>query len=686
MAREVTMISPKQNGEILSDNLDIPKSDKEDLVDDTFNIHFDQEIHELSNDFCKYYHASNIEDEGMFFAIVYEKSFVVNAKTISLLLKKPVDGINRIVSWSIVRISLDNTERLVVIVDGYNYNNNLLSYVEKNGLISLSSSEKIIAQLTKAIHELSMQGIYGYNICPSNILMSEEGAVLNLREFINSYPYFYEQEQYIAPEIIECLKVSRKTSTCKQDVYALGVTVFYSLSGSSPWTKFLQPEEYNEVRFENGSYKYLMSKQKIPERFRNFLRFTMHDSALIRWDIRKIYDWLEGRADKVIYDSLSDNKYTIGFNDKNYSNPKSLSYAMFRSWEKANKFIRDTKLLQWAGKQNLNSDALAAINSLLDMRYNDPSVNSGSTYSQKLCKLFSILDPSGALRYEMMSVSAESIPETLHYLQISKRKVLVEQLIKIMQDKGWKDYPNNNSAGYLGEDKGDKFHSLSNNINNSSLYNNNERLIYSLNPYLPCLSSVLDGKYVTDIKGLLMALDSYAEKKPNNFHLDRHVFAFVAAKLVLNDDIAPVILPSFPKFADHALVKNLSIINLLHQYEPEVSIVNLCKALGLELIKLSEEYLHNAEFKKNVSAKIETVAQEGNISNIIAIFSNQQEFINDHNGYYEACKKVGFLEEEILRLHTQTNTFNAEAILLGQKTTVFVSYILCLVAIVTIIM
>jgi hypothetical protein len=254
-----------------------------------------------------------------------------------------------------------------------------------------------------------------------------------------------------------------------------------------------------------------------------------------------------------------------------------------------------------------------------------------------------------------------------------------------MQDKSWQNYLNINSAGFLEESKSDDFHYFAAHNNNTSLHKNNERLIYSLNPYLPCLSSILDGKYVTDIKELLLALDSHAQKKPNNFTVDRHISAFIAAKLDLKDNIKPVILSNFPKFAEHLTVKSLSIINLLYQHEPDIKITYICKAIGLELVKLFDQFLHNTEFKKTILAKIQSVAQDGDISQIIAIFSNQQLFIDDYNGYYEACKKAKSLEEEIMTLSTKTNSFNDAAILLGQKTTVLASYILCLVAIVTII-
>jgi hypothetical protein len=190
--------------------------------------------------------------------------------------------------------------------------------------------------------------------------------------------------------------------------------------------------------------------------------------------------------------------------------------------------------------------------------------NGTSIYSdQKLTKLLSIIDPDGSLRYETIAVSAESIPETLQYLQNSKRQNLFEEVIKIIKDKNWQNYTGIYSPGFLEETKGNEFHYLVERNNNKLSHKNNERLIYSLNPYLPCLSSMLNGKYVNNIKELLLALDSYAQKQPNNFIIDRHVSAFIAAKLDLKDNIKPLILLNFPKFTEHHAIKSLSTINLL---------------------------------------------------------------------------------------------------------------------------
>ena len=53
MTQEITKVD-QETSNISLNNLKLPRSDKEDIVDDIFKIHLNEEIHELSNKFCKY--------------------------------------------------------------------------------------------------------------------------------------------------------------------------------------------------------------------------------------------------------------------------------------------------------------------------------------------------------------------------------------------------------------------------------------------------------------------------------------------------------------------------------------------------------------------------------------------------------------------------------------------------------
>ena len=141
---------------------------------------------------------------------------------------------------------------------------------------------------------------------------------------------------------------------------------------------------------------------------------------------------------------------------------------------------------------------------------------------------------------------------------------------------------------------------------------------------------------------------------------------------------------SLVQFSEHPVIRGLSILNLLQQHEPSIEIPNICKAISSDLKQMFEEHLHNVEFKKQTISKIDEISKEGSLEQIIQMLSDQQQFINDYNGYYEACRQAKIIEQKIKALNNQDSIFNG-ALLLGQKTTVLLSYVLCFIVTVTVI-
>lgn len=670
-----------KNGSVL----EVPRSSVDDAVNEVYRIHLNEEVLELSNDFCKYYYSTNSETEEEFFAIVFENDFLHPIKNIDFLSKNRISNLNQIYDYSVVRLSSTKEEHLVVIVDRYNPSDNLASYIASGNTINASQIEELIVKFLDLFSKLSDADIYCYTINPSNILMSN-GEFVALREFVDSYPNFYQAEQYLPAEVIECHPAARYVTNVKSDIYALGVSIFEAYTLKSIWKEHKSIVEYNNARFESTTSKYLLSGTRIPEKLRVFFKWTLHDEANVRWEISQLKEWLSRKVTKSTHESISDNKNTIAFDEVNYSNLKSISYALFNNWPEAIKFIRDNKLFKWVSREQLDSDSLEQIKAIVDKKSESPFVVTNSVNSHiKISKLLALLDPNGPIRYEGIALSAASIPYFVYYLVTENKRELVEKVLKLIKEESWLLYQkNHNAAGYLKKIPAEDYLHLASHIHTGSVVRSVERLAYSLNNNACCYSPTLRGKYVTTIPELLNALDEHAEKNPKKFNVDRNIVAFIAAKLELMDDIKSAILPNFPRFAEHPIIRGLSILNVLEQHEPEIKIPNICNAISSDLKGLFEEHIHNVEFKKRIIAQLTEVAKEANLKKIIEILSDQQQFINDYNGYYEACRKTKLIEEKIKTLSNEDRIFSG-ALLLGQKTTVLVSYVLCFIVTVAVI-
>jgi hypothetical protein len=96
------------------------------------------------------------------------------------------------------------------------------------------------------------------------------------------------------------------------------------------------------------------------------------------------------------------------------------------------------------------------------------------------------------------------------------------------------------------------------------------------------------------------------------------------------------------------------------------------------VVELFNEHLHNIQFKQKLAATLTEDATTGDLSKIVSRLNNQTEFINDYNGYYNACKEVQRLKNQMQFLQLEDRIFD-RAIFLGQKLTVLVSYVLCFI-------
>jgi len=664
----------------------IPRSNTEDMVDNTYKIHLNEEVLELSNEFSKYYYATDNDTQEDVFAIVFEEKFLPQIKAIEFLSQNPIDGLNDVLSYSIVKLSSLKQERLVAIVSSYDIEDNLASYLEHTGPISAQQLENTVGKISSVLSNLADAGIFGCSVNPSNILM-KDGEFFALREFIDAYPNFYQENQYLAPELAECHKAGRLVLNNKSDVYALGVSMIEAHLGKAHWNDHKDIKDYNFARFENTTYKYLLSRIKLPEKQRVFFKYTLHDEAAVRWKASQMHDWLNDNIGKMPHDSLTEVKNTIGFNDSNYSNKKSISYALFTYWNEAIKFIKDNKLFKWASREQFSDNDLDQIQSIVDTKGDTPFVVANTLNSHiKISKLLSILDPDGPIRQENFAISAASMPQFLHYATVSKQKILADNVVKLMKDLAWADYHSHEYAsGHLNSQLADIIGDLAAHTHAGSSAKGTERLIYSLNPNLTCTSLLLKGRYVNTIPELLVSLDSVAEKSVAKFTVDKNIVAFISAKLDLKDEIKAAILPNFPKLSEHPVIRGLSVLNVLQQHEPDIKIPNICKMVSHDLKELLEDSLHNVEFKKKIISKVEEVAKEGSLESVINILSDQQQFINDYNGYYEACRQAKILEQKIKNMTNKNTMFNG-SLLIGQKITVLASYVLCFIVTVAVIM
>ncbi len=669
-------------------SIDITRSYQEDLVSNIYKIDLSESLLEYNNEFCKYYPASSINDDSRYLAIIYNKYFNPPVNVLEILANNNIEGLNNVVAYSIIKLSKQSGFSFVVIVEHYDIEMNLKKFIEKNGPLSLNFiEEKLIPGLIKILDRCTELGINCGNINPNNIFLLKDDQVV-LREFINSYQNYDQLETYLAPELAECMPAGRQTLSTNADIYALGITTFYAITGKQVGENYENIIKYNQDRFEIGSFKLLIERRKISENFRIFFRGVMQDSPATRWKIRNVVDWLLGKFAKTFnYNRMSENT-PISFNEQHYNNLKSLSYALYNNWEEAVKFIQEDKLVKWISRiqHQMNISIVENTQELFkNTQIGFPNKNNIER-NNKLTKLLSIMDPSGPIRQRGLAFTAVSLPNLTHYLLVKNKKMSAEIAVKAVMDDHCSVGDSRELGNQISANKNILYKEACRFFSPTILAGGLERIVYALNPYSPCLSNVLIDEYVVNLADLLIALEKISTQFPDRINIDRHVMAFIAAKVNLPQADNLKILKDFPKFSENSVIHGLSFLDVIQQHEPKVRIPNLTNIISKKIAEILNESLYNTEFKKQKVDQLNEIAKNGNLNEVVKFLTeSSKSFMEDYNGYYKARQEIIFLKRNMSALSNSEKSIE-NSMMLGQKLTVLSSYMLCFIVTLILIM
>ena len=655
----------------------LPRSYQEDIVEGVYKIHVERLVNELSNQFCRYYFATNLKSEKEYFAIVFERSFNPPIHEIEILKTHPNSNINKLLAYSLVKLSTSRKYQLVVIVEAYDPLETLQHFIETNGpMDSGTIQDRLIPDLVKCIEFGNIHDINYGNINPQNIILTKDNRFI-LKEFVIGLPNFYQPPSYLAPEIGDTIQTGRVTKNSAADIYAIGMTVYYSMSGLTINFNHHDPKFFNAERIEEGSYDIIAKKVKIPKALRIFLSSTLSDSPSYRWDNTQLYDWLS-HAQTMQLPKVSNAKnisgHTILFEGHNYSYPEALASAVYACYESGIRLCNDEHFIKWVQKAKGKTDY---IEDLIHLTNNNRIFSSviDSEKEEMMLKMFSMLDIYSPIRLKDFCITVESIPNILFASIYNENKPLFDQLSKILRRNYWKIVLTSEYKDKIPYENIEQITSLASAFTaNASDYIGKQQL-YLCDRYIPCLSPTVIGDYVLSLADLLVSLDKIAAHTPSKLSIDEHIAAFVASRLPRDVSLEDKLGVEEEHLAKSVMLKGVSLLAIAQENTHDIKIPHLCSIVAQKLIEWINDNLHSTKLKKVITSEIAELAPTGSLSQILYVISNPQLFKNDYRGYKVAYQQTLDLTETIGYLSDE-NHVHELGLALGQRLTVLFSYFL----------
>jgi serine/threonine protein kinase len=610
-----------------------------------------------SNEFCQYYDVTNKYDLQRYTIVAFTAEIPSNAKWVRTLMQEGLKEIIVPEKFGLVAFEEYEITLPVAIFKRLECDMTLASLVKQNGPLSIQViSEKLLPNLIRLLKFADSYNLAYGNINPENILISQDGDFI-MRECYSGLDLQSKQRYYIAPELIDCKEFSLGRSSAN-DLYALGMTLYYAATGDSFWEK-MSANEYNLLRLQSGTLPLLKKLKQLP------LFWAQVISSLVinigsRFDLESLLKKLD-QSDSDRYSklhSLSEQEIKIYFNNKKCTTFQVLAHELFCNWQTAMGFVQEDNIIKYLLTKN-NSPNLESID-LVNLNPQD-----------KLKALLQIIDPLGPIRDLGLAISLQAIPDSLTYAYISKDQESLAKIIKIISD-----WPN--LIRYLAIEPNNDVNILLKNA--ASMYNSNdvmfgiERILYMTNKYLHCLSDVVFGNYVLTLEECLTILEQKLEQE--TFGLDNHLIAFLADRVGLESS-----LPQIKKFygiTESMSLKFMYLLTLAQHILPNVKIVNLCKHFVSDIIDILNENLYNLETKNKLQISLIKYAEDSQPDKIFNAVTDSKLYDQDSFGFAAACKKMQHLNQQIMEL--ENKSLETENLLFyGQKVTVIFSYLIFLI-------
>lgn len=656
----------------------LPKSFKEDVIADTYQIHTDRPVNELGNQFCRYYFATHMESEKEYFAIILENSFRTPINQLSILKNSHCPAINNLLAYSLVKLGVSKKYSICAIVEKYRPEDNLQSFIERNGKMSSDQIEhQLMPAINTALSYCESHKINIGNICPSNILIDRDGNV-KIREFFTSLPSFNQQQAYLAPEIADAIPYGRRVFGLASDIYAIGVSVYFAISGSVPHFSSHEPKLFNASRIESGTYDGFISKKRIPRRIKTLLAWTLQDDPEYRWTNVELSEWQTNSKEFSLPKPKGSRNYTTLFASHNYSNPHALVSAMYSLYDEGTKFCREDLFLKWVQKTKGRTEY---VEDFVHMHIQNQTVRgmTNSEMEESFFKILKQLDPtSTCIRLRDFCITIASIPDIIYEAIHRESNLWEDHLTDIFRNSYYGMLQNKHNYTEIPVEFAEKLSNISINYKDKFRTESIHDLVYQLDIYVPCQSNVVMSDYVLSLDDLLVSLDKVASHTPNKLNIDSQIVSFIKSRIKMSDKDESDLLNMENIVQSSKLLKGTAYLASAQENAPDIKIPHLASVVAQKLIEWINENIYNSKLKNVITSELAELAGSGILSQMLYVVSNPKLFHNDNKGYKSAYKEMQLMDHKIKRLSDPNENY-LEGVALGQKATVLLSYLLCMV-------
>ncbi|MBM3617690.1 MAG: hypothetical protein FJX23_04015 [Alphaproteobacteria bacterium] len=613
---------------------------RDDVLNSRFEIQVLREIQEFSNDFATAYEVKDETSSNQeCYALRLDRTMPYRMKNIEAQLRMEHPNLLQLMAYGPVHYSDSDTINMTVVFEkpaGKPLREVLES--KRHSLTERHIIEHIIAPISQILRSFQTAGISHGNINLDSVFLGES---IQLGDCV-SQPCGYAQHfHFESAERYQANPMGKGDSGTAMDCYALGILVAHIVLGARFFER-VDVDSFINRRLVLGTYNILLGGREYSS-LDDFFKGVLNDDPFERWTPEHIAQWVAGKKFNLLTPSvLREGQRPYPFNGEDYFNRRALANSFAQNWDDAQANLRTGHLSRWV-EVSLHKNEMAE--QLRKVMERTGGIHAGSerANNELVARSIMLLDPEGPMRYGRLSSYADGLGCILANAFRKMDQATMHHLAEIITYNFYA-LPKNAPTDRISKRALNviaKLPACIQHLRTPAMGFGMERVLYELNPNLPCQSPLLAHEDVLTGEDMLNALDRLGKRQSQGFeYLDRHIAAFVATRIELQKEI---------KLADLRIISALSqnpqliILFMLAQVQRKAGkpkLRGLTSWAVLRVIPLVDNF-HSRSIRRKVRDNLKNAAKSGEIDRIFEALNDAAAVHEDTTGFQKAVHRYG---------------------------------------------
>ena len=509
----------------------------------------------------------------------------------------------------------------------------------------LEMIDTVLRPVAHALDALAQRGFTHRGIRPDNIFFAGRGQPVVLGAAWAGPPGALQPAIFEPPYLARCHRFGRGEGVIADDVYALGVTLLVLALGEAP-LRGLDDETILRRKLQHGSYATLVEEARLGPALSDLLRGMLAEDPEHRPAPVLLTDPAAARSRWVAARPPRRAQRPLEIGGLEAWNARSLAHAMTSFPEPAIQAIKTGVVDRWL--RRMLGDAVLAHRLDQAMTARDYDGADGPHADQlRLARATASLDPLAPFHWRGLACWPDALGSVLASA-ISDRET-TSRIIEIAETEAvgiWAEARPERCDAQLLRPEARQLRVL---VQTRGLAGELPRLLYGLNPALPCQSPLLDGAIVTRLAPLLVALEKTASRPERRQGLpaDRHVISFIAAH---GEHRLDPQLAAFPDCAATELpIALLRLFAAIQATSDLPRLPHLAAWLAALCVDRVELWLgqHNRE---RLASGLKECAEAGALSAMLLLLEDRAGRADDRAGAERAAAAIREIDRELAEI------------------------------------